>query len=48
MDELSASADDIGGVSELGEGTVRVENLATGGYWELVMEEGEWRVQLFR
>jgi hypothetical protein len=37
---------DIGEVSFSGDGTARVENLATGGYWDLVKQDGEWRLQL--
>jgi len=37
---------DLGEVSFRGEGTARVENLATGGYWDLVRQQGAWRLQL--
>jgi hypothetical protein len=37
---------DIGEVSFYGDGTARVDNLANGGYWDLVKQDGEWRLQL--
>jgi hypothetical protein len=33
-------------VSFRGDGTARVENLATGGYWDLVKQNDEWKVRL--
>lgn len=38
--------EDIGEVSFRGEGTARVENLETGGYWGVERQDGEWRLQL--
>jgi hypothetical protein len=36
--------EDIGEVSLQGTRTGRVENLTTGGYWDLVKQDGEWRL----
>jgi len=38
--------EDLGEVSLQGTRTARVENLATGGYWDLVKQDGEWRLDL--
>ncbi len=38
--------EDIGNVSFRGDGTARVENLETGGYWDVEKHDGEWRLQL--
>ena len=38
--------EDIGKVSFRGGGTARVENLETGGYWDVEKQGGQWRLQL--
>lgn len=38
--------EDLGEVSIQDGRTARVENLATGGYWDLVKQDGEWRLDL--
>jgi len=38
--------EDIGKVSFRGGGTARVENLETGGYWDVEKQDGQRRLQL--